>query len=425
MILPMLLDSAMRSLLLGTVVWGSLKFARLYDTRTETAIWTAVLIAALSMPLLSRHVPSLVLTLPHLAASIPQSVTALGLPGVHAASPLQGVDSWHPLAWLARHGQTSLMAAYALGLFVCAIRIVAGLVLTLRLYRRAVPVHADWARARNVRTSVEITSPVSFVGAILLPADYGEWSAAKRDAVLAHEEAHIARGDFYVQLAALVHCALFWFSPFAWWLQAKLSEIAETASDEAAILRLNDRATYAEILIDVSRLAQKAPLMVGIAKGCLIQQRVEHILSEAPQQTLSLPVRVSSVAALAAFALAVAGAKAVLSPVAAAEVAPQIAADARRPEPSPHQRDLASMPSPKIHAPHAVRPGPEAASAAGNRDDHGYNPRALLDPEYAPKLNYVPTSTVIHAGKEFYIRSTESPVADVTFTYQLDRQRPR
>jgi len=44
MMLRLLLDSAMRSLLLGLVVWALLKLARLSDTRTETAIWTAVLL---------------------------------------------------------------------------------------------------------------------------------------------------------------------------------------------------------------------------------------------------------------------------------------------------------------------------------------------------------------------------------------------
>ena len=42
-------------------MWVMLKLTRLCDTRTETVIWTAVLIAALSMPILSRYMPALVL----------------------------------------------------------------------------------------------------------------------------------------------------------------------------------------------------------------------------------------------------------------------------------------------------------------------------------------------------------------------------
>jgi hypothetical protein len=380
-----------------------------------------VLIAALSMPLLSRHLPGLTLTLPRSAAPAAASMTALESLGAPAASSPEG--GWHLFRWLALHGGACLTAAYAAGLSVCLARLAAGLVLTLRLHRRARPVRAEWVRGRKIRASTEIKSPVSFAGTILLPADHGEWSTAKREAVLAHEEAHIARGDFYVQLAALIHCALFWFSPFAWWLQSKLSQIAEAASDEAAVLRLNDRVTYAEILVEVSRRAQKAPLMVGIAKSGLIQRRVEHILSEIPKQAPSLPVRMLGVAALAAFAIAVASAKAVFGPVSAAARPPVAAAHApsataaKPAEPRPGKGALATA-----VAVHAVYPGAKASSTARGADEHRYDPRALLDPANAPMPRYVPASTVVHAGREFYIRSTERPVADASVTYELDRR---
>lgn len=396
--LSLLIDSAARSLLLGLAVWALLKLARLCDTRTETAVWTAVLIAALSMPLLSQCTPGLVLPAPHFTA-YPRS------------SPHAGAPPAASLSWLARHAYACLLGIYLFGLFVCAMRIAIGLSLTVRLYHRAVPVHADWAKTRNIRVSAEIRGPVSAAGAILLPADYENWSAAKRDAVLAHEEAHIARADFFVQLAAMIHCALFWFSPFAWWLQSKLAEIAENASDEAAILRLDDRATYAEILIEVSRSAHKAPLIVGMAKGPFIQRRVEHILSDAPRQNLSLPLRVLVIAALTGLALAVAGAKTTGRPESPAVQASAVIAPAKARLRTSIARRVASLP------PAAVRPAKkihEAVSTAPSRGDGiTYNPRALLDPVYTPKPTYVPASSIAHAGKVFYVRSTERTVADV------------
>ena len=419
--LRLLLDSAVRSLLLGLVVWALLKLARLSDTRTETAIWTAVLIAALSMPLLSQYTPELVLTVPHLSAMAPESAASQGLLDTHPSVFSHDGMVALAMAAIARHGQTGLLGAYALGFLICLTRLATGLLLTLRLYRRAAPVSADWANARNIRASAEIKSPVSLAGVILLPADYRAWSAAKRDAVLAHEEAHIARGDFFVQLAALIHCAFFWFSPFAWWLQSKLAEVAETASDEAAILRLNDRATYAEILVEVSRCAHKTPVIIAMAKGSFIQQRVEHILSDTPHRSLSLPLRVLTLAALAVLALAVAAAKAVVSQ----DIAPHAetpGAAAKSPvAPLPVKRAATAALSPKVRSSHRIH---EASPPARNLDDEvTYNPKALLDPVYTAKLDYVPASTIVHAGKEFYIRSTEKPVADVSVTYRLDRQR--
>jgi len=421
--LPVLLDSAVRSLLLGFVVWMLLKAVRLSDTRTETAIWTAVLIAALSMPLLSHHVPVLVMTVPHLTAAAPATDSALELLDVQRSSPPgSGISTSPALAWLAHHGRTCLMAFYCLGFSVCAIRLALGLFLAVRLYHRATPVQAAWVQARNIRVTAEIRSPVSLAGTILLPADYGEWSAAKRSAVLAHEEAHIARGDFFVQMAALIHCAFFWFSPFAWWLQTKLAEIAETASDEAAIRRLNDRTTYAEILVDVSRRAQKSPLIVAMAKSSFIEQRIEHILSDAPTYRLSLPQRMLTVALLAVLAIAVAGAKAAVDPPAGAPPA-EVATVAKSPAaPAPRKRTVVTPPAGGMRAAHVVHGHHDTFSAPQDRDDTSYNPRALLDPVYTPKPKYVPAATIVHAGKVFYIRSTEKPVADVSVAYAMDRQ---
>jgi len=417
MMLSFLFDSALRSCLLGLLVWALLKLARRCDTRTETAIWTVVLIAAVSMPILSRYMPALLLNVPRLPDAAPGSATALHLLAAHPTGRA---------AWLSRHGETCLLAVYALGLSVLLTRIVTGLLLTVRIYRRAVPIEAAWAKGLNIRVSRELKSPVSVAGAILLTADHEQWSLAKRNAVLAHEEAHLARGDFFIQLTALIHCAFFWFSPFAWWLQRKLAQIAETASDEAAILRLEDPVTYAEILIEVSRCAQKTPLIVGMAAGPFIQQRVEHILSETPTQSLGRPLRLLTVAALAVLALAVAGAKAVVSPMMVAAQAPVVPAGTSH-NPSPTASGpIASgptAPGPTSSAKRVSTPAPvvrrarpiqEAADGTRKDDvDATYNPRALLDLSYSPKSDEVSPSTVVHAGKTFYIRSNERPVAEV------------
>jgi hypothetical protein len=172
-------------------------------------------------------------------------------------------------------------------------------------------------------------------------------------------------------------------------------------------------------LVEVSRRAQRAPLMVGIAKSALIQQRIEHILSEAPQKNLGVSVRISSLAALAVFALTVASAKAVLAPV-PVKVRPQTAVRPKQAEPSPHQHATISAPALTVHA-HEVQRGSVTPGAASEREERSYNPRALLDPTYPPSATYVPASTIVHDGREFYVRSNEKPVADVTISYALER----
>lgn len=85
--------------------------------------------------------------------------------------------------------------------------------------------------------------------AILLPQGWRGWTAEQLDAILAHEVSHVARRDALTQMLSLVHRAIFWFSPLAWWLDRQLSELAEEASDEAALAGGADRTRYAETLL--------------------------------------------------------------------------------------------------------------------------------------------------------------------------------
>ncbi len=97
------------------------------------------------------------------------------------------------------------------------------------------PFTKPWTGGRDIRVSLDIKSPATFGSIILLPLAYAEWPQVKRAAVVAHEAAHVRRGDFYVQLAASVNRAIFWFNPLSWWLRRRLSELAEVVSDDEAI----------------------------------------------------------------------------------------------------------------------------------------------------------------------------------------------
>jgi hypothetical protein len=134
-----------------------------------------------------------------------------------------------------------------------------------------------------VRVSDVITGPVTFGSTILLPPQCSDWGASKRQAVLAHEGAHIANRDFYVLLLASLNRAVFWFSPFAWWHQVRLAELAEIISDARALEVLDDRLSYAEILLDLAQRVRQTParLEAGLemARACTVRSRVERILA--------------------------------------------------------------------------------------------------------------------------------------------------
>src|SRR5580658_10101869 len=119
---------------------------------------------------------------------------------------------------------------------------------------------------------------------ILLPAAWREWDDAKLDAVVAHELSHIARHDALTQRLSLLHRAIFCFSPLAWWLDRHLANLAEQASDEAALSCGADRKHYATTLLEFFEALQAAPGRVwwqgvSMAKAGQAEERVERILS--------------------------------------------------------------------------------------------------------------------------------------------------
>src|SRR5262249_19232629 len=83
----------------------------------------------------------------------------------------------------------------------------------------------------------------------------------------------------YLLLLATLNRAVFWFSPFAWWQLTRLAELAEAISDDAAIAALDDRPSYAGILLDVARKAPHAPPALAMARPQTVRRRVERILA--------------------------------------------------------------------------------------------------------------------------------------------------
>jgi bla regulator protein blaR1 len=100
---------------------------------------------------------------------------------------------------------------------------VIGIHLTWRPARAAKPIREARGAESDVRVSHDVAGPVTFGSTILLPSQWIDWDLRKREAVLAHEGAHVANRDFYILLLASLNRAVFWFSPFAWWQLARLA----------------------------------------------------------------------------------------------------------------------------------------------------------------------------------------------------------
>ena len=285
--LAILAESALRSLVLGGVVWIGLNLLRVRNPNLHMTCWAMVLVASLSMPLLMHWttvtvtvdalpVPAtehlwpaknpLIETLPEpLRASLPPES---GVPAAPAARNAEAIN-WLALA----------TAIYALVAGMLLLRLAVGIYLTWRLARAAKPMSEPWTADWSVRVSNVIAGPVTFGSTILLPPQCVDWDSRKREAVLAHEGAHVVNRDFYLLLFASFNRAIFWFSPFAWWHLTRLAELAEIISDARALEVVQDRLSYAEILLDLVQHVRRAPAGIEMARACTVRARVERILA--------------------------------------------------------------------------------------------------------------------------------------------------
>ena len=350
-VLAHLLNPAVRALLLSLIVGAGLAGFRVRTASLRLFTWTAVLYAALAMPMLQWMLPPLAIPAPafldsarsglrmdgaflggrHAAQSVPTDVVVMqaiatsatgdrslrpqkaqkpklapasgqatsrtDTPATPASAPpsLRSAIRWNALA-------AAIYFAVALLLLV---RFFVGLWFSRRLLRASQEIDEPRltlklaSRARTVKLSPilraaesELISVPLTMGAlrsiILLPADWREWDDAKLDAVLAHELAHVARHDALTQHLSLLHRAIFWFSPLAWWLDRHLADLAEQASDEAALSGGADRKDYARTLLEFFELLQSAPRRVwwqGVAMAKpgqaerQAEERFERILS--------------------------------------------------------------------------------------------------------------------------------------------------
>jgi beta-lactamase regulating signal transducer with metallopeptidase domain len=276
MTLEIVANAAIRMMLLAAAAWLLLRAFRVRNAHVEALVWRSTLLAGFALPALLywRVAPSF-------ATSIEPLEIVAAIPGatLDAAPVATG---------------TVTMAVASIYLAVASLllaRLLVALAVMWRICRAARPMQTP----DDVRVSERVRSPATFGAVILLPPDAREWPAEKLDAVLAHERAHVRTGDGYWSWLARLHAALFWFSPFAWWIQRRLETLAETTSDDAVLMARHDPADYAALLLEFARRPNRGSVAMSVAESN-VPQRIERLLARIPP-TAALP-RVTRWAAL-------------------------------------------------------------------------------------------------------------------------------
>ena len=280
-----LAEAALRSFALGGVVWIGLNLFRVRNPYVHMTAWTVVLLASLAMPFV-MHWPTLTLDRMPLSVPVPDEAWPADVPMLDRPQPSLPIASGAAVAPMVKRGVTIDWWMVATTVYACIaglllLRLAIGLCLTWRLARAAKPVKSREMIGADVRVSRDVGGPVTFGSTILVPPQFFGWDAKKRLAVLAHEGAHVANRDFYVLLLASLNRVVFWFSPFSWWQFARLAELAEIISDARAIEMIDDRLSYAEILLDVAASVKPRPMELAMAQASTVRARVERIIAAA------------------------------------------------------------------------------------------------------------------------------------------------
>ncbi|HEY2781822.1 MAG TPA: M56 family metallopeptidase [Steroidobacteraceae bacterium] len=334
----LLLEAAVRSLVMGAIILVALRALRIEQVRARRTAWLLALAGALAMPALvaAQIGPRL---LPEFAlAALPAPESPTSITSNFAGAPRAAAAAWAPppleigsakafgapeergaardpvppparayaaggrgdtaqfgnaVITLGTMATTLVVFGYCVVAAVLMLRLCLGVGFAVRLRNQAKRVMFPFDPALDVRTTQRLATPATIGSSVLLPNTYSSWDGATLRIVLTHERAHVRQKDFYVHTLAGLHCALFWFNPFSWWLQRELSELGEALSDCAAAEQAESRTSYAETLLAFATRTRWPMSGVAMASTSNLTPRIERLLNDrgfersfAPRQRL-------------------------------------------------------------------------------------------------------------------------------------------
>ena len=287
--MTILFESAIRVTLIAAIIGLVLFVMRIKTASVLHAVWASVVVLMLLLPAWVGWGPkaSIPVLPPDQSPAIELLPPSLPTGLVDATPHTSPVREDRGYNWR----EYAIPGIYLLGVCALLLRLAIGTIRASRLTSAScvVPVTVGFLHPR-----------------IILPESSREWPRAQLDAVLAHEGEHIRRRDPLFQWLALLNRALFWFHPLAWWLERKLSGLAEEACDAAVLARGCDAREYSEYLLDLARSMQRAGTRidaVGMAMpGIGLKHRIRQILSGIPAPRISRPRMACTVAVCAAAA---------------------------------------------------------------------------------------------------------------------------
>jgi beta-lactamase regulating signal transducer with metallopeptidase domain len=265
-------------------------------------LWHVPVIGGKTQPALPLEVWTSSATIPELdEAPILDDADPITLPSDRAnAAPIPELEIVAPWDWQPVVGL--LWAAGAIGVVCLALGRVRGFHRLLRhtkaapaeWYLEAAPIAARLGLRRMpaIRLLPGAVAPLLWAGfgrtVLLLPTRLAtQLDSQRRAALIAHEMAHLRRGDHFVRWLEIIVTALFWWHPVVWFARRELREAEEQLCDAWVVWVLPDaRRAYASALVDTvdylnefspNRLALP-PLASGLGEVRNLKRRIVMIM---------------------------------------------------------------------------------------------------------------------------------------------------
>lgn len=385
----LLAEASLKGLVLLLAAAAILRVSSGMSAAERHLVWVLSLGSLLVLPLLTRALPRW-----DIAMSAPATLVTAAEPTWSGATPLEVISSSGSIVVRpAMQGSAPAMlswrtavlvvwasgAAWLLALLALALGRAAWMTLRARPLREgpcadAVALLARRLGLRRPPKLIEAAGsamPMTwgvFRPVILIPRGAERWPAARVEAVLVHELAHVRRWDLLTQVVMQVACALYWFNPLVWVALRRLRLESEKACDDLVLKAGVRPSAYADHLIAFARAIRGdrglALASSSIAEPSQLPSRIRALLEEerdrrgVSARMLSFTILV--VGALSAAVAAAAPASAARSdpaslPAAAAPLARATVAGAAAVAPSTTRR--------AVGAAVATRANPSAASA--------------------------------------------------------------
>jgi len=263
-------------------------------------LWAAAILCSLALPIFTPLLPAWHSAAFGSAAGFRTPMHANATDSRSMAIPstiIQVASTSSPFSKVA----SGTLLAWAIGLSFVLLRLLAGLARLAWVSAHAQPLldnswrstvseiskfHKIDRSVRLLQCSRPLAMPLAwgiFRPVIVLPSSAERWPEDRRRIVLAHELAHIARNDWFLQICAELARATYWFHPLVWLAARQLRQESERACDDAVLLSGIAPSHYASQLLDLARTLEKSgrawSTALAIARPTNLERRFAAMLN--------------------------------------------------------------------------------------------------------------------------------------------------